>query len=70
MRIQDKGNKFGIVDNDTDYLKVHELDYDPAHVHIKERQMEQANNSNDRGMTKVWKDYLINNESKPGKNVR
>lgn len=70
MRIQDKGNKFGIVDNDTDYLKVHELDYDPAHVHIKEQQMEWVNNWNDRGMTKVWKDYLINNESKPGKNVR
>ena len=32
--------------------------------------MEWANNWNDRGMTKVWKDYLINNESKPGKNVR
>ena len=32
--------------------------------------MEWANNWNDRGIRKVWKDYLINNESKPGKNVR
>ena len=69
MRIQDKGNKFGIVDNDTDYLKVHELDYDPAYVHIKEQQMEWVNNWNDRGNDKGM-DYLINNESKPGKNVR
>ena len=40
------------VDNDTDYLKVHELDYDPAYVHIKEQQMEWVNNWNDRGNDK------------------
>ena len=78
MRLQDKGNRFVIVDKDTDKRKAYDqierssfrlLDYDPTEEHI-ERVTDWAGKwclSGD--ISSDWKNYIINSDARPGKNV-
>ena len=78
MRLQDKGNRFIIVDKDTDKAKAKEqisrssfihLDEDPTESHIA-KVREWANKWFSKGeISKQWKDYIINEKAKPGKNA-
>jgi len=77
LRTQDKGNRFVIVDKNTDKLKAHEqierssfvqLNHDPTDDHIRNVE-EWAKKWHSNGeITKEWKDYIINLNAKPGKN--
>ena len=78
MRLQDKGNRFIIVDKVTDKAKAQtviarnsfdKLDYDPTNDHI--RKVEKwADKWCDKGdISKEWKDFVINKDAKPGKNT-
>ena len=78
MRTQDKGNRFVIVDKATDIQKANEqierssftkLDYDPTPNHI-EKVTTWANKWFESGeIPKIWRDYVINIDAKPGKNA-
>ena len=69
MTVQDKTNRFVIVDKNTDHLKAQQqigrsyfikLNHDPADTHIKKGK-EWADKWKSRGeITKAWHDYIIN----------
>ena len=69
MRLQDKGNRFVIVDKNTDRLKAQQqigrssfikLNQVPTDTHIK-KVKEWADKWKSRGeITKAWHDYIIN----------
>lgn len=77
MRLQDKGNRFVIVDKDTDKNKAKEqigrssfmeIDHDPTPQHIQ-KVKEWAEKWYDRNeITKEWKEFIVNYDAKPGKN--
>ena len=77
MRLQDKGNRFVIVDKNTDRLKVQQqigrssfikLNHVPTDTHIK-KVKEWADKWKSRGeITKAWHDYILNEEAQSGKN--
>ena len=77
MRIQDKGNRFVIVDKETDKEKAKEqierssfveVEHDPTKEHIQkvERWAEKWFKKGE--ITKAWKDYVKNRNAKPGTN--
>lgn len=77
MRIQDKGNRFVIVDKETDIAKAEaqiarssfkKLDYDPTAEHI-EKVRKWADKWYGMGeISKEWKDFVINVDAKAGIN--
>ena len=77
MRIQDKGNRFVMVDKQTDITKANEqiarssfekLSNDPTKSHI-EKVEKWANKWYSKGeITSEWKEYIVNKLAKPGKN--
>ena len=77
MILQDKGNRFVIVDKDTDKRKAYDqierssfrlLDYDPTEEHI-ERVTDWAGKWYLSGdISSDWKKYIINIDARPGKN--
>ena len=78
MRLQDKGNRFIIVDKETDKEKALEqinrssfikLNHDPTKEHIL-KVSNWANNWHEKGeISKEWKEFITNNEAQPGKNA-
>ena len=77
MRLQDRGNRFVIVDKNTDHFKEQQqigrsyfikLNHDPADTHIK-KVKERVDKWKNRGeIIKTWHDYIINDKDQPGKN--
>ena len=77
MRLQDKGNRFIIVDKDTDTQKAEEqiarssfdkIDHDPTSSHV-EIVTTWAQKWFSKGqISKEWKDFIINESAQPGKN--
>ena len=77
MRLQDKGNRFVIVNKATDTQKAKEkierssfaeINYDPTTSHVQKVE-NWARKWHDRGeISKEWKEYVINKEARPGKN--
>ena len=77
MILQGKGNRFVIVDKNTDLLKAQQqigrssfikLNLDPTDTHIK-KVKEWADKWKNRGeITKAWHDYILNEEAQSGKN--
>ena len=77
LRLQDKGNRFVIVDKETDQTKAKEqiarssfteLDHDPTESHIQ-KVVDWAEKWHSNGqINKQWKEFIINRDSKPGKN--
>ena len=77
MRIQDKGNRFIVVDKETDRNKAQEqidrssfitLDHDPTSNHIKIVPSEWANKWFRKGkIGKYWRNYIINEDAQSGK---
>ena len=77
MRIQDKGNRFVIVDKETDKQKAEEqiarssfrkLDHDPTNEHIQKVKAWAEKWYGKGEITSEWKDFVINKDAKPGKN--
>ena len=78
MRLQDKGNRFVIVDKDTDCLKAQQqiacssftkLDHDLTYTHIQKVQ-EWADKWKERGkIRKSWQEFIVNDDAQPGKNL-
>ena len=77
MRLQDKGNRFVIVDKYTDVIKANEqiakssfarLEIDPTQNHI-EKVIEWANKWYSKcEISKEWKEFVINVDAQPAKN--
>ena len=78
IRQQDKGNRFVVVDKETDIKKSNEqiqrssfkqIPGDPTeqHVTLVKNWAEKWHNSNH--ISTAWKDYIINEEAVPGKNT-
>ena len=77
MRLQDKGNRFIIVDKQTDHEKADEqierssflkIDYDPTTLHI-DKVKEWATKWISRNeISKEWAKYIVNENAVPGKN--
>ena len=77
MRLQDKGNKFIIVDKQTDCEKANEqierssflkIDYDPTTLHIN-KVKDWTNKWISRNeISKEWAKYIVNVNAVPGKN--
>ena len=77
MRLQDKGNRFIIVDKQTDCEKANEqiernaflkIDYDPTTLHIN-KVKDRTNKWISRNeISKEWAKYIINANAVPGKN--
>ena len=77
MRLQDKGNRFIIVDKQTDCEKANEqierssflkIDYDPTTLHIN-KVKDWTNKWISRNeISKEWAKYIVNVNAVPGKN--
>jgi len=77
MRLQDKGNRFVIVNKITDKQKAKEqidrssfveLDHDPTRIHI-EKVRNWAEKWREKGeISKEWKEFIVNEAAQPGKN--
>ena len=77
MSLQDKGNRFIIVDKDTDTRKAEEqiarssfdkIDYDPTSSHV-EIVTAWTKKWFDKGqISKDWKEFITNEAAQPGKN--
>ena len=77
MRLQDKGNRFVIVDKETDKRKAEEqiarssfqkLDHDPTSEHIQKVKEWADKWHNEGEITSEWKEFIVNENAKPGKN--
>ena len=77
MRSQDKGNRFVVVNKETDIQKANDqinrssfkkLDHDPTkdHIEIVKRWSNKWLKKGD--ISKEWSEYIINEDAKPGKN--
>ena len=72
MRLQDNGNRFVIVEKDTDRLKAQQqiarstfnkLDYDPTYTHIQ-KVKEWSDKRKNRGeIIKSWHEFIVNNDA-------
>ena len=76
MRLQDKGNRFIIVDKETDCEKTNEqierssflkADYDPTTLHT-EKVKDWTSKWISRNNNKKWVKYIVNENAVPGKN--
>ena len=77
MRTQDKGNRFVIVDKETDQIKAQEqiarssfveLQHDPTLQHIQEVEKWATKWFESGQVTKDWRDFIVNKSAAPGKN--
>ena len=77
MRVQDKGNRFVVVNKETDIRKANEqierssftkLNYDPTAEHIEKVKIWAEKWHKNGSITKEWKNYVINENAKPGVN--
>ena len=78
MRLQDKGNRFIIVDKQTDCKKANEqierssflkIDYDPTTLHIN-KVKDWTNKWISRNeISKEWTKYIVNVNAVPGKTI-
>ena len=78
LRSQDKGNRFVIVDKETDKLKAEEqikrssfvkLNYDPTFDHIAKVKAWAEKWYAAGEISKEWKDYIYIENARPGKNA-
>ena len=78
MRVQDKGNRFVVVNKETDIRKANEqierssftkLNYDPTAEHIEKVKKWAEKWHKNGSITKEWKNYVINENAKPGVNL-
>ena len=77
MRLQDKGNRFVIVDKGADKIKAkqqitrssfQELNYDPTKKHIKKVEQCSEKWFRKKEISKEWKEYIVKYDAQPGKN--
>ena len=77
MRLQDKRNRFIIVDKQTDHEKENEqierssflkLDYDPTTLHINKLKEWTTKWTSRNEISKKWAKYIVNENVVPGKN--
>ena len=77
MRLQDKGNRFVIVDKGADKIKAkqqitrssfQELNYDPTKEHIKKVEQCSEKWFRKKEISKEWKEYIVKYDAQPGKN--
>ena len=78
IRQQDKGNRFIIVDKETDIAKAEEqiqrssfrkIDYDPTLDHIEGVKRWAEKWTKRKEISSEWKDFIINEDAQPGKNT-
>lgn len=78
MRLQDKGNRFVLVDKSTDIEKANEqiarsafreLDADPTNEHVSLVKNWAQKWVKKKEISNAWGEYVINNEAVPGKNA-
>ena len=78
IRQQDKGNRFIIVDKETDIRKANEqierssfqvLDHDPTRDHIEQVRQWTEKWVGRNEVDKNWKEFIINEDAQPGKNT-
>ena len=78
MRQQDKGNRFIIVDKETDLKKANEqierssfreLNIDPTIDHIEKVKQWTEKWLRKKEIDKNWKEFILNDEAQPGKNT-
>ena len=78
IRQQDKGNRFIIVDKETDISKAEEqiqrssfrtIDYDPTLDHVESVKKWAAKWLEKKEITADWVDFIVNEDAQPGKNT-